>query len=161
MASLLKKGRRFGGQRPYGSPVITGTKDQHGFTLLEVLIALTVLSIGILMLTGMQFSTVNANTNGFKMSTAVSLGEGLMERLKILAPIDPLLIGGVYNAPITIPTVGGTTYLPATVNGITYSGSYTVIDNTPVVGLKRIDLTVTWVDTRNHSLTFTGRVPMP
>jgi hypothetical protein len=113
------------------------------------------------MLTGMQFSTVNANTNGFKMSTAVSLGEGLMERLKILAPIDPLLIAGVYNVPISIPAVGGVTYLPVTVNGITYNGSYTVIDNTPVVGLKRIDLIVTWVDTRAHTLTFTGRVPMP
>lgn len=135
-------------------------KNQKGMTLLEVMIALTILLLGILMLTGMQFATINANANGFNMSAAVSLGETLMERLKLQSSTSVDLTAGVHNDPITIPNPGGVTYFPATVNGVTYNGTYTVTDNNPIFGIKRIDLTVTWTDSRAHSITLTGRVGM-
>ena len=130
--------------------------NQKGFSLLELLIALSILAIGLLMLTGMQFATIRANSNGLKMSTAVTLGESLMERLKLLAPNDPQLIAGTYNGNIT---VGGVSYFPVTLKEVDYIGSYTVTDNTPttIIGLKRVDLNVTWVDNGNHTVTLTGR----
>lgn len=136
-------------------------RNQQGMTLLEVMIALTILSIGILMLTGMQFATINANASGYQMSTAVSLGEGLMERLKLLEPTDSFLASGNHNGLIIIPTGTGVTYFPSTVNGVTYNGSYTATNDVPLVGIKRVDLTVSWIENGNHSVTFTGRFPMP
>lgn len=136
-------------------------RNQQGMTLLEVMIALTILSIGILMLTGMQFATINANASGYQMSTAVSLGEGLMERLKLLEPTDSFLASGNHNGLIIIPTGTGVTYFPSIVNGVTYNGSYTATNDVPLVGIKRVDLTVSWIENGNHSVTFTGRFPMP
>lgn len=130
--------------------------NERGFSMLELLIALVILEIGVLMLAGMQFATISANTNGYKMSTAAALGERLMERIKLLAINDPQLIAGTYNGVINVP-LGGANYFPATVNGVTFNGQYTVTNDTPVVGLKRIDLTVSWVDNGNHSVVFTGR----
>ena len=141
MASLLKERKQI--------------FDERGFSLLELMIALVILAIGVLMLTGMQFATINANANGYKMSTAAVLGERLMERVKLLAFNDPQLIAGTYNGAIN---VGGASYFPMVVNGLTYTGTYIVTDDTPIVGLKRIDLTVNWVDNGNHSMILTGRV---
>ena len=119
------------------------------------MVALTILTIGVLLLAGAQFATLRANASGYEMSTAVASGEGLMEHLKILGFNHPQLFQAVYNGNIT---VGGENYFPATVNGIIYNGSYTVTNDTPVSGLKRIDMMVSWVDNGNHSIMFTGRV---
>ena len=50
--------------------------NTRGFTLLETLIALTILAIGLLGLLGLQIAAMKGNASGFQVSTAVALGRG-------------------------------------------------------------------------------------
>ena len=52
-----------------------------GFTLIEVLLALAIFSIGLLAIAGMQTSSVNKNTSARMSTMAVEYGADYMERL--------------------------------------------------------------------------------
>ena len=54
---------------------------EKGFSLLEVMIAVCVLSIGLLAIASMQLGTVNANTQAIGVSEAVVIAEFQMETL--------------------------------------------------------------------------------
>jgi prepilin-type N-terminal cleavage/methylation domain-containing protein len=54
----------------------------RGFTLIETLVALAILSIGLLAIATMSFTYVNANTQSHHMSEAVVLAESKMEQLR-------------------------------------------------------------------------------
>jgi type IV pilus assembly protein PilV len=57
-------------------------KNQNGFTLLEVIIALSILSIGLLSLLGLQVAVVRGNTGSRNLTSAVMLTEAKNEELK-------------------------------------------------------------------------------
>src|SRR3989337_1689475 len=63
-------------------------KDQKGFTLLELLIALVILAIGLLGLAGLHISAITGNVSGFKLSTASAVAQEQIEELKALDPSD-------------------------------------------------------------------------
>ncbi len=67
---------------------------QTGFTLLEVLVAMIVLSIGLLGLSGLQTTSVRSNHSAFLRSQATTLGMDIMDRMR--ANRDGAL-GGSYN----------------------------------------------------------------
>jgi type IV pilus assembly protein PilV len=56
--------------------------SQSGFTLLEVLIAMVVLSIGLFGLAGMQTMTMRANTSSYHRSLASMLANDMMDRIR-------------------------------------------------------------------------------
>ena len=62
--------------------VICHHKDKNGFTLLEVLIALAILSIGLLALAGLQVVVIKGNTGSKNLTSAVILAEAKIEELK-------------------------------------------------------------------------------
>ena len=68
-----------------------GTSDQivssRGFTLIEVLIALAIFSIGILAVASMQIRSINLNASAQIQSEATTLAVEWLERLKML-PYD-------------------------------------------------------------------------
>jgi prepilin-type N-terminal cleavage/methylation domain-containing protein len=53
----------------------------QGFTLIEVLIAIAVFSIGILAVAAMQITSVNGNASGRRVTEATALAENRIERL--------------------------------------------------------------------------------
>ena len=57
-------------------------KNQNGFTLLEVIIALSILSIGLLALLGLQVAVVRGNAGSRNLTSAVMLAEAKNEELK-------------------------------------------------------------------------------
>ncbi len=57
--------------------------NQQGFTLIEVLVALSILSIGILAVVGVQYRVVNGNTNGNVITQELNLARRIMEQQKI------------------------------------------------------------------------------
>ena len=61
--------------------------DSAGFTMVEVLIALAVFSIGILAVLAMQISAINQNAGARMQSEATGVAVHTMERL-IVAPYD-------------------------------------------------------------------------
>jgi len=56
-------------------------RDDKGFTLVEVLIGISILTIGLLALASMQVSAIRGNSISDKTTTALALAEGKMEEL--------------------------------------------------------------------------------
>jgi type IV pilus assembly protein PilV len=121
-------------------------RTERGLTLLEVMIALVILAIGLLALSGMQITTIHANGSGFKSTTAVSLADQGLQKLKNHPYADAALTIATHNDPIV------------TVNGVAFTPSYSVQAD-PVVGdVKLVTYTVTWIDGGTHSVSMATRI---
>lgn len=59
--------------------------NQHGFSLLEVLIALVILSIGLLGIAGLQVTSKQTNFEGVQRTTATMLARDMIERMRVNA----------------------------------------------------------------------------
>lgn len=86
------------------------SRDERGFSLIEVLVAIVILTVGLLSLAQMMVLSTNANTLSGRMTSCSALAKEQLERLKA-APFyspapparNPLLVaGGDINT-----TVGG------------------------------------------------------
>ena len=100
-------------------------KKENGFSLIETLIAMSVLAFGMLAAASMQYSTVRNNTTGNTSTQANSLAKAQLEMLKnqdiastALAVgdyVDPAPIdangsaGGIYNRSWRIDPLGTST----------------------------------------------------
>jgi type II secretion system protein I len=67
---------------------ITLSRENRGFSLIEVLIAMAIFSIGILAVGSMQLSTSKNNTTGNELTGATMLARQKIEELKTLDPDD-------------------------------------------------------------------------
>ena len=114
--------------------------NQNGFTLLELLIALTILTIGLLGLAGLHIAAIQGNVSCFKISTATAVAQERIEELKALDATDPALSAGAHADDCSV--------IQCVIQGITYNRSYTIQDNTPISGTSTITLTITWVEPR-------------
>ncbi|WP_318461900.1 type IV pilus modification PilV family protein [Photobacterium leiognathi] len=117
-------------------------KNQKGFSLLEVVISLAVLSIGVLGLVKMQAYMEVKSENALKTLDALYLAEKKLELFQTRS-----LSGGfgtiAYNSIITTPSEA----IP--ISGITMTRKVTVMDNEPVSGAKKINVIVSWQDRRD------------
>jgi prepilin-type N-terminal cleavage/methylation domain-containing protein len=106
---------------------IFGQVNNRGFTLIEVMIALAIFSIGILAIAGMQISSINGNSSARMQTEATTLAVERLERL-IALPYDDAELDPGNQPPVT-------------------SGSYTivwsVIEDVPIPLTKTIKITVT------------------
>ncbi|MDA3832849.1 MAG: prepilin-type N-terminal cleavage/methylation domain-containing protein [Spirochaetales bacterium] len=57
------------------------TKNQNGFTLVELLIALVIFTVGILGVATMQITSIQGNSKGRQISEATNVGADRIERL--------------------------------------------------------------------------------
>jgi type IV pilus assembly protein PilV len=64
-------------------------KNDLGFTLLEILIAISVLAIALLAMAQMQVVAIKGNSFASRMTTATTLAQDKMEQLKRLPYNDP------------------------------------------------------------------------
>jgi type IV pilus assembly protein PilV len=100
------------------------TTRQGGFTILEVIIAISILAIGLLAVFSTQTRSLEANTNANSLTEGMTLAQDKMEELLALSYDDVDTTG----SPVTDP--GG------------YTISWTV-DNTTFANAKLITVTVT------------------
>ena len=63
---------------------------QHGATLIEVLVAIVVLSIGLLGLAGLQMTALQSNHSAYMRSQASVLAADLSDRIRAVCGEDPL-----------------------------------------------------------------------
>ncbi len=68
---------------------------QSGFSLIELLVAITILAIGLLGLADLQITAVKANSQSQTMVTAASIAQGILEEVAAMDSADPLFNAAV------------------------------------------------------------------
>jgi type IV pilus assembly protein PilV len=112
---------------------------EGGFTLLEVIIAISVLTIGLLAVASMQIAAIRGNDNASHITEATTLAQDRLEKLLAMTYTDAQILDG--NPAVGTPT----TYTVATPPGFTgYNLSYSVDVNNPVLNAKLISVTISW-----------------
>jgi type IV pilus assembly protein PilV len=79
--------------------IVNDKKTSAGFTLPEVMVAMAIITIGLLAIGLQQISAINGNNRGKMTSQAATLAADQMERLLAFDYNDPELNDGDYNRP--------------------------------------------------------------
>jgi type IV pilus assembly protein PilV len=112
-------------------------KDQ-GFTLIEVLIAITIFAVGLLAVATMQISAINVNSTAGQITTRMTWAQDKLEELMALPYSDPWL-QDLGNPPSGMDSAGNVHQEIS--DG--YTISWAVTDNNPVPDTKLITVSVT------------------
>jgi len=114
---------------------------QHGFTLIEMLIAIVVLAIGMLGLARMTMATISVHTATERLARASALLQDSMERIKQAGygGATPGTVTDAYGALSSYSTSGGTTF-----NYSSYKRVISIVANTPATNMKTVTVTVSW-----------------
>jgi type IV pilus assembly protein PilV len=98
-------------------------KNQTGFTLMEVMISIIILSVALLALAGLQIISIRGNAFGGTMTEAITLARDKIEDLKrddwsnVAAGNDTQVVRGInYARNWAVQTVGQTKEVTVTVS---------------------------------------------
>src|SRR5437588_5115183 len=83
------------------------SRHQRGFTLIETMVAILVLTIGLFSVAALMSSTLNMGAHARYMSTAALLASEKLEDLSRLPNTDAALNPGTYNDTVQISTNNG------------------------------------------------------
>lgn len=105
---------------------------ESGFTLVEVLVAVSVFAVGLLAVATMLDTAIQYNASARLITEATEIAQGQMEKL-MSAPFDDVDLDGSLSP-----------YGPHVVAN--HSVSWTVQEDVPMAAMKTIVLTVAWAD---------------
>ena len=106
-----------------------------GFTLIEVLIALVILSVAFLGLAGLMVQTTKNNSFGGRMTEAATLAQDKLEELRAVS---------------WVTITPGSDKMSS--NGMDFSRNWRVTPNPTNGNLKEIAVTINWKDKTSHSI---------
>lgn len=109
-------------------------KEQGGFSLIELLIAMSILALGMLAAASMQYSAVRNNTTGNTTAQATILANAQLEMLKNQNISSTVLAAGNYNDPTPVDENGNP--------GGIYNRSWAIANLG--TSARRITVTVQW-----------------
>ena len=110
--------------------------SRSGFTLVEVLVALTIFAIALLGLVSLLTTTIQANAQARRMTAATNLAQDRLEEIRNMA--YAAITSGSDSGQLTeTGGTGGT--------GAIYTRSWTVAGG-PAPNTKQVTVTVTWTD---------------
>ena len=112
---------------------MNNTIESKGFTLIEILIALVILSIAFLALAGLMVQTTKNNSFGGRMTEAATFAQDKLEELRAFS--------WVAITPGSDHMMGA--------NGVDYGRNWNVATNG---NLKTITVTIDWNDSTSHSI---------
>ena len=115
--------------------------DNKGFSIIEILIGLTVFAIGILALAKVQVISLKGNTHSRQMTEASYLAQSRMETLTRL-PYASLVDDGAGTLNSTGGDADGSEQLSVT--GKSYLVSWNFDDDLPAANMKTIRVIVDW-----------------
>jgi len=115
--------------------VMNDSIKSRGFSLIEILIALVILSISLLALAGLMATTTQNNSFGGHLTEAATFAQDKLEELR---------------AGSWVTITPGSDLIPQP-NGINYSRIWNVATNG---NHKTITMTVNWNDQTSHSINF-------
>ena len=110
-------------------PSTKGRRNDRGFTLVEIMIAVTLLSVGLLGMAGLTVGIMRGNTLSKKVTTATALAQAQMEDVKRLG------YSAITNSTEDYNSISG---FP------TYRRDTVIEVDTPNVGMKTVTITVLW-----------------
>ena len=110
--------------------------NNNGFTLIEVLIAMVILSVGLLGMAALITGIIKSNKVSNRITTATTLAQDKMEAIKR---------DGYTNAATEIKAS-----LPSPYDQ--YEREVTVIDPSPAVNMKTVTVTVYWESSKSLRL---------
>jgi type IV pilus assembly protein PilV len=113
---------------------------EEGFTLIEIMIALVVMSIGLTALAAVQISAIRGNAFSKRMTTAMSIADGKMEQIK----------NGSYASIISESAT------QVTQSNMNFTRQVTVTNNSPLANAKTVNVTVSWSEgSKSHTVPIT------
>lgn len=136
---------------------LLGNERQKGFTLLEVIVAISILTVGLLAVATMQGSAIMANASATDVTEATTLAADRLEKLAALAYDGTDLqdtdgdgaagLGdtGFDDAPLT-PGDADYRDIQQTARGKTYSVYWNIAVDDARLGTKTIQVIVAWED---------------
>ena len=107
---------------------------EKGFTLLEVIVAISILTFGLLAVASMQMTAIRGNYNASNITEATTVAQDRLEDLMGLLYSDPLLDPGNGLSDPAPPSPSG------------YTITYDVSGNNPIINTRLITMTVQWQD---------------
>lgn len=107
-----------------------------GFTLIEILISLVILSISLLALAGLMVTTTRNTSFGGHMTEAATFAQDQLEQFRAMRWED-------------IPVVAGSDVRTGS-TGINYTRNWNAVQTG---SLKTITVTINWTDQTTHSVT--------
>ncbi len=116
------------------------SKRSQGFSLIEVMIALVILSISLLALAGLMVQSTRNSSWGSHLTEAATLAQDRLERFRAVRPLTDIPEGANNDSVIGA-------------SGIRYTRTCTVTTNA-TGDARTITITVTWTDTVPHTITF-------
>ncbi|MBN1906742.1 MAG: prepilin-type N-terminal cleavage/methylation domain-containing protein [Deltaproteobacteria bacterium] len=130
--------------------------EQKGFTILEVLIAISILTVGLLAVASMQVSAIRGNHLSSNVTCALALAEDKMEYLLGIdyndASLQDIIPGN--NANLDTTTTGSVDYEELNIDEtgspggryrrITNIANHNPATNDPIINNKAITVIVTW-----------------
>jgi len=128
------------------------TKCQKGFTLIELMIALTIFAIGLLSVAGMQITAIKANASSNTLSVAGAVAQRVTEEILSNDSTDPFFQSPQADAVFDLDPDTAATTLDVAGAG-TYSATYTLTTNVPVDNVSRIVVVVNGPNGRTATLT--------
>ena len=124
--------------------------NKDGFTLVEILIAITIFCFAVLGLAIGTVSVIRSNQNSHLRASAVNLAQARLEELRAMTSAA----FSALSCPSSTPCSDN-----AVASGVTFTRQWSITTNSPVAGVNRIDVSVNWSDYANQTLTFTASVP--
>ena len=105
-----------------------------GFTLLEVIVAISILTFGLLAVASMQMTAIRGNYNASNITEATTVAQDRLENLMGLLYSDTLMNPGTDKSDPAPPSPSG------------YTITYDVLNNIPITNTRLIAVTVQWQD---------------
>ena len=115
--------------------------NNKGFTLIEMFIALVILSLSMLALAGLMVATTRNNSFGGHVTEAATFAQDKLEEFRSIS-WDSVVTGFDQKTGS---------------NGINFQRNWNVVMS-PDGNLKTVTLVVSWVDRSNHSIHLENRI---
>ena len=109
---------------------MSGLRNNKGFTLVEIMIAVFILVIALLGLISVTVMVIKGNSFSKTMTTATTLAEGKMEQLKNTGSASKIGYDTLAGGTDTVESI--------------YTRTWTVTGNTPAAGMKTAEVKVEW-----------------
>ena len=117
--------------------------NEAGFSLVEVLVALTIFAIGLLATAGMQITALQSNAGAHKMTTINAAAAGILEEILTWDPADPRLVDEAGNPHVwDFDPTGAVNNTLTVIGGGTFTARYNVQRDVPIGNISTITLTV-------------------